>query len=167
MAQKGKSYKSSPSSETIEQQIVIGVFRFIVWLLRLPFKAAVKRKTTDSRPAKRTSVGLDRPMIAKKWSEIQTMIGLGGASQFGQAVVAADRLLDHALKSKGYHGDTMGERLKMAANDLSPAVYDAAWQAHKLRNQLVHDVNGEVMSWQAKEAIGQYEQVLRELGGLS
>lgn len=104
--------------------------------------------------------------VAKQWSDIQTTVGLGGTSHFAQGVVAADKLLDHVLKQKGYAGDSMGERLRSAQEDMSPSVYHNAWQAHKLRNQLVHEVGSEIMSFQVKEAIQQYEHALRDLGAL-
>lgn len=150
-------------SDPVEMQIIIALLRGLKWLILLPFAGLVGKKGGNG--ARKPGV-VNTQEVAKQWSDIQTTVGLGGTSHFAQGVVAADKLLDHVLKQKGYSGDTMGERLKSAADDMSPAVYHNTWQAHKLRNQLVHEVGHEVMSFQVKEAIQQYEHALRELGAL-
>jgi hypothetical protein len=159
--------KSSKKQEdSIEAKIVIGIFKGLWWLITAPFKFMGKKGETKTvvKPGLRESKAIDSQAVATRWTDIQTSIGLGGATHFGSAVVAADKLLDYVLKQKGYAGDTMGERLKSARDDFSQTTYNNVWEAHKLRNQLVHELHGEVLSWQAKEAIGTYEQALREMG---
>lgn len=147
--------------EPIEVQVVMSLLKGIWWLVSWPF-----RSSGTKSPARRRAQALDVHEIGQRWSEIQTKIGLGGTSHYASAIVSADKLLDHVLRLKGYAGETMGERLKSARDDVSPAIYHNAWQAHKLRNQLVHEVGTEVMSYQAKEAIQQYEAILRDLGAI-
>jgi hypothetical protein len=159
MAQK---YSKKSQSEPIEVKIVVAIFRALWWLISWPFKGLLG----GSAPKARRASSLDSGQVAKRWADIQTSIGLGGVTHFGSAVVAADKLLDYVLRQKGYPGETMGERLREAQGDLSPAVYHNVWQAHKLRNQLVHEVESEVVSFQAKEAIKSFEHALRELGAL-
>lgn len=161
MAQAYGKYKK-PKSDPIEVQIFLGILRGLKWLILLPF-AGIQGKNSKKR---RTMAEVNTQEVAKRWGDIQTAIGLGGTTHFGSAVVAADKLLDYALRQKGYPGDTMGDRLRSAQDDLTSSAYHNAWQAHKLRNQLVHEIEGEVLSFQAKEAIGYYEQTLRELGAL-
>ncbi|HEY1074758.1 MAG TPA: hypothetical protein VGE59_03625 [Patescibacteria group bacterium] len=156
------SYKKKKQEDPIEVKLVLGLLRGMWWLITLPFRGL----SSDSSTKKRTAGSLDTREVAARWSDIQTSIGLGGTTHFGSAIVSADKLLDHVLRQKGYAGETMGDRLKSAKDDISPAVYHYAWQAHKLRNRLVHEVGGEVVSFEAKEAIKQYEAVLRELGAL-
>jgi hypothetical protein len=151
-----------PKSEPIEMQLITAVLRGLLWIVLLPFKGL---GSSGAKKARRGGV-VNTHEVVKQWSDIQTTVGLGGTSHFAQGVVSADKLLDHVLKQMGYAGDTMGERLKSAVDDMSPAIYHNVWQAHKLRNQLVHEVGSEVMSFQVKEAIGQYEQALRDLGAL-
>jgi hypothetical protein len=160
MSQQYGSYKK-PKQDPIEVRIVLGLFRGLWWLITWPF-----RGFSLGQMKGRKATSLDTQSVAKRWSDIQTSIGLGGTTHFGSAVVAADKLLDHVLKQKGYAGETMGERLKASQDDVSPAVYHNTWQAHKLRNQLVHEIESEVLSYQAKEAISSYEQMLKELGAL-
>ncbi len=158
-------YKSRKEPEfTTEQKIVLALFRGLGWLVLLPFR---KLLPSGNQPALgKRSGSVDVQEVSKRWSDIQTSVGLGGATHFGAAVVAADKLLDSVLRQKGYGGDTMGERLKSCRDDVSPAVYHNVWQAHKLRNHLVHEVGSEVLSFQVKEAIQSFEAMLRELGAL-
>lgn len=158
------SYKNSKKNQDpLEVRIVIGLLKAIWWVIALPFRGLGGAKTSTP---KRQAKALDTQEIARRWGDIQTSIGLGGTTHFGSAVVAADKLLDYVLRQKGYPGDTMGERLKAAKDDIAPAIYHNTWQAHKLRNQLVHEVDHQVMSYEAKDAIKSFEAVLRELGAL-
>lgn len=152
--------KNKPDS--LEVRFILALLRGIIWLIVSPFKFLKKKEVVKQR----RSAALDTKDIMQRWNDIQTTVGLGGVTHFGSAIVSADKLLDHVLRQKGYAGETMGERLKSAVNDISPAVYHNAWQAHKLRNQLVHEVESQVLSFQAKEALQYYESVLRELGAL-
>jgi hypothetical protein len=147
--------------EPIEMKIVTAILKGLWWLIVLPFKGFGQPKAQG-----RKSASIDTVEVARRWSEIQTSVNLGGVTHFGAAVMSADKLLDYVLKQKGYSGETMGERLRAAEQDMSPAVYHNAWQAHKLRNQLAHDIDGQVMSFQVKEAIQSYEQALRDLGAM-
>jgi len=158
------TYNKKTKGDPIEVRVVLGVLRGLWWLITAPFKLMAGKSTTPTKS--RRAVALDTQTITRRWSDIQTTVGLGGTTHFGAAVVAADKLLDFVLRQKGYAGDTMGERLKSAAGDISPSVYHNAWQAHKLRNQLVHEVESEVLSFQVKEALHSYESILRELGAL-
>jgi|SRR6266545_3403665 len=150
--------------DSLEVKVVIGVLRGLVWLVTWPFRA--RNHGSKPRVPKRASGSVDVLEVTRRWGDIQTTIGLGGVAHFGSSIVAADKLLDYVLRQKGYSGDTMGERLRSAESDVSRGAYQAAWQAHKLRNQLVHEMESEVLSFQAKEALQNYEIILRELGAL-
>lgn len=159
------SYKhSKKQQDPIEVRIVVGFLKGLIWLVMLPFKGLTG--TSSAKPGKRKAGAVDIEQVSRQWADIQTSIGLGGATHFGSAVVSADKLLDHVLKQKGYPGETMGERLKASRDDVSPAVYHNIWEAHKLRNRLVHEVDQQVMSYEAKDAIKAFEAMLRELRAL-
>lgn len=154
-----RTYKR-PSNDSPEIKIVLALLKGLYWLVSRPFERVAK-------PAKRRPASsLDVAEISARWADIGTTVALGGATHFGAAVVAADKLLDYVLRHKGYGGESMGERLRSAQGDLSAKVYDGLWRAHKLRNTLVHEVHAEVMSYEAKEALERFEVGLRELGGI-
>src|SRR3989344_830276 len=55
------------------------------------------------------------------------------------ALIDYDTLLDHVLKDKGIRGTNMGERLKSARSYFPHGLYNEIWEAHKMRNNLVHE----------------------------
>ena len=103
---------------------------------------------------------LDPKRLAEMWSEIEktSQHGLMGAKL---AVVEADKLLDTVLRKMHIPGETMGERLKVAAYKY-PAI-SHVWPAHKLRNQLVHDATFEITQRQARSALKDFREALRTL----
>jgi hypothetical protein len=110
--------------------------------------------------------GLVQPMnrryYDKRWSEILGRV----KTQEGMtlAVIDADKLLDEALKRRGYKGKTMGERLVAAQRSLSNN--DTVWYAHKLRNRLVHEPGVRLRKNDAKNALAGIKQALKDLGAL-
>ena len=55
-------------------------------------------------------------------------------------LVELDKLMDFYLKNSKVKGETMGERLKKSKKMFTKNDYNKIWQAHKLRNQVVHEV---------------------------
>lgn len=107
---------------------------------------------------------VDQSEITTRW---QTIIATSatGASGLRSAINEADKLLDHVMKQLGYPGERMGDRLKLAGPRLTDR--NAVWRAHKLRNALAHEINFDLVPSQAKEALRDFEQGLKDLGGLS
>jgi hypothetical protein len=105
---------------------------------------------------------MNRRYYDKRWSEILGRV----KTQEGMtlAVIDADKLLDEALKRRGYKGKTMGERLVAAQRSLSNN--DSVWFAHKLRNRLVHEPKVRLRKNDAKNALAGIKQALKDLGAL-
>ena len=80
------------------------------------------------------------------------------------AIINADKLLDAALKKKGYKGSTMGERLINAKKILSNR--SAVWEAHKLRNRIVHEESIRLNEKRVDESLKGFESALKDLGAL-
>jgi hypothetical protein len=80
------------------------------------------------------------------------------------AIIEADIILDEALKSRGYAGNSLGERLK----SISPsqlASLSEAWEAHKVRNRIAHEGADFVLTKRiAEDTISRYRRVFNELG---
>ena len=105
---------------------------------------------------------VSRKYFDKKWSEILGRVKT--PEGMALAVIDADKLLDEALKRRGYKGKTMGERLVAAQRQLSNN--DAVWYAHKIRNRLVHEPNFRLRKNDAKDALAGVKQGLHDLGAL-
>lgn len=77
------------------------------------------------------------------------------------AVMEADKLLDEALKIKGFQG-TLGEKLKKAKIMFKDV--NSVWTAHKLRNRLAHELTAQVSVGEAKVALSQFKRGINDLG---
>jgi hypothetical protein len=107
---------------------------------------------------------LDRAMVAERWATIHTMSVSGGGNGLRQAVSEADKLFDYVMKTQGYAGETMADRLRSAQSKLSDR--NAVWSAHKLRNALAHEVGFDLVASQVQEALRGFERGLKDLGAL-
>lgn len=106
----------------------------------------------------------DKGFVHVRWHEIQTQVKRGGPAHLRQAIVQADNLVDHCLKGLGTPGDTMGDRLRNGQPRFSD--YDGLWKAHKSRNQVVHESEKELLSFEAKQTLERFERALKDLGAL-
>lgn len=100
-----------------------------------------------------------------RWDEIERHINSTREAEWKFAVIEADKLTDDLLKGAGFPGDTMGERLI----NIQPGqliTLQNLWEAHKIRNRLVHDTNYFLRYTEAKRAVGLYEKTLKELQAL-
>lgn len=101
--------------------------------------------------------------VQRDWDEVKILVTGGNPSQLKQALILADRSLDAALKDL-VAGETMGDRLKNAKTLFHPVTYDKIWQAHKLRNNLVHESGFEAQHFIIKSSIETFRGGLKELG---
>src|SRR3989338_4234994 len=100
-----------------------------------------------------------------RWEEIEKHINSTREAEWKFAVIEADKLVDELLKGAGFLGDTMGDRL-MNIQPGQLITLQNLWEAHKIRNRLVHDVNYFLRYTEAKRAVGLYEKTLKELQAL-
>lgn len=136
-------------------------FLRILWaVISWPFKLIFGKKSDAG--TSRTE-GIDRGFIETKWREIEELMKLGRPSNFSRAVLEADKMLDHLLKGHRLPGLTMGDRLKAGRQKFSKEAYNAAWQAHKVRNELVHNSQFELLDYHARETIANFKKAIDEL----
>ena len=106
---------------------------------------------------------VDQTEITARWQTIMATSATG-ASGLKSSINEADKLLDHVLKQLGYPGVTMADRLKVAGERFTDR--NAVWRAHKLRNALAHEIGFDLVPSQAKEALRDFEQGLKDLQAL-
>jgi len=106
---------------------------------------------------------IDQSEIKARWATIMATSGTG-ASGLKSSLNEADKLLDHVMKQAGYSGERMAERLKLAGPRFTDQ--NAVWRAHKLRNALAHEIGFDLVPSQAKEALRDFEQALKDLQAL-
>jgi len=154
-------YRVRQYHKSTEQKAIEGFFKGLWWLVSLPFRLIFGRKGAKHTGYREES--FDQNFVRTKWQEITQLIQLGKPSNNARAVLEADKLLDHVLKGFRVPGMTMGDRLKASKNRFSDDAYDAAWKAHKVRNELVHNSEFEIMDYHAKEAIENFHKAIKEL----
>jgi hypothetical protein len=106
---------------------------------------------------------VDQSETRARWNTIMAT-SQTGASGLKSSINEADKLLDHVLKQLGYEGERMGERLKLAGPRFTDR--NSVWRAHKLRNALAHEIGFDLVPSQAKEALHDFEQALKDLQAL-
>lgn len=106
---------------------------------------------------------VDQVEIKARWYTIMGA-SANGASGLKSSINEADKLLDHVMKQLGYSGDKMSDRLKLAGPRFTDR--NAVWRAHKLRNALAHEFGFDLVPSQAREALADFEQALKDLQAL-
>lgn len=105
----------------------------------------------------------DKDKIAGEWGRVEELVETGRPSAFKEAIILADKLLDYALTQIS-SGETMGERLKNARGGFPPDIYQGLWDAHKMRNALVHEADFDLTVLVAKEMLGKFKRGFEHLG---
>ena len=109
----------------------------------------------------------DQETIKNKWVNVEQLLSANNPASRRQAIVEADKVLDYAL-DRLYPGlNATGERLKLAKEifDYKRKEYDEVWFAHKVRNEMVHNLNFEMPSVEAKNIIEKFKTGIGLLGG--
>lgn len=131
--------------------MVIGII--VIGIVLLTIIASTRKKVP----------GLDQEEFRSKWLKIEGSV-LDDEASSHLAILNADKLLDAALKARGFRGETMGERLKSARTSLSNN--NAVWAAHKLRNQIAHESDVAIKSKTVRYALQAFKKALKDLGAL-
>src|SRR5690606_17681309 len=99
-----------------------------------------------------------------RWAHVRELIERPHESDWRQAIIEADIMLDDLLSQLGYMGQSVGEKLK-AVDPSRFRSLEYAWEAHKVRNRIAHDGAAFKLTEQlAHRTIAQYEVVMREHG---
>lgn len=95
--------------------------------------------------------------LDKRWESIRMLSG-------SMAIIEADKLTDTILKKARIEGNSMAERIRKTEKLVRRDTYQGLWDAHKLRNSLVHDMDMEVSERHINEALSKIKRYLVELG---
>lgn len=106
---------------------------------------------------------LDVEKYRSRWLKIEGST-LDDEASAHLAILNADKLLDSALKDRGFAGTTMADRMKNARTTFKNN--DAVWLAHKLRNKIAHEQDVNIKTKTICHALGVYKKALKDLGAL-
>ncbi len=103
----------------------------------------------------------DNP-IQKRWERVQKHLHSASESDWRLAVLEADVLLDEMVTHMGYHGDSLGEKLKGIEKSDFLAL-DGVWEAHGVRNKIAHEgISFALTEREAKRIMKLYEDAFKE-----
>ncbi|MDO8600544.1 MAG: hypothetical protein Q7R73_02910 [bacterium] len=138
-------------------------------IMKLVQKLMVLRLQLTAPPVvelmtKEEVLSAEKEAVRESWLRIEAKLDLQNVSDWKLAVLEADALMDDVLQKRGLEGTTMGERLKSLGVAERLRSYEQLWDAHKLRNEIVHDAMREVSYEEVKRALGYFREAFGELG---
>jgi len=98
-----------------------------------------------------------RGEISRMWAEVEAM-------EPKMAIIEADKLVDTVLKRAGIKGESMADRLRRSEKLVDRSIYQGMWEAHKVRNQLVHEFDHGFDDARASEVLWKMKKFLVALG---
>lgn len=136
---------------------IASVYVFIEALsLRPRFISSFQIKKTKSFPQASFSV-------ADQWKKILEGAFLNPPQSLSLAIIEADKLVDGVLERLGFSGEGIGEKMEKLKTGEFKSL-ENLWQAHKIRNNIVHMPNFTVSESEAKKTLEAYEKFLKEAG---
>ena len=139
--------------------VVVGLF-FIIYMTIKIFD--LRRREAEQLHEIIIAPGATGPN--PRWAHIESLIESPTDSDWRQAIIEADIMLDDLLRARGYEGATVGERLKQVDPAKLVSLNDA-WEAHKVRNEIAHQGSAfKISEHAAHRTVARYENAFHELG---
>ncbi|MBM3250815.1 MAG: hypothetical protein FJZ07_01060 [Candidatus Nealsonbacteria bacterium] len=142
--------------------IIFFIFSFVGIIILLLKNSWLKRRILEDWTEFFTYNPFGVKKTFKQWQKVVKRLEVANEAECKLAVIESDSLLDDVLEKAGYSGETIGERLKQVDSAVLPNI-ENVWQAHKIRNNIVHDPDYRLTLEQAKKTVAIYEQALRDL----
>ena len=95
------------------------------------------------------------------WQNVVKHIESPNESDWKQALIEADIILDDLLSKMGYRGASVGEKLKRVESGDFKSLQDA-WDAHLIRNKIAHEAGFTLNKVDAQHAFHLYKKVFEE-----
>lgn len=105
--------------------------------------------------------------IKEQWDRIMKHASGGTPQEFTLAIIDADKLVDEVLKTSGVPGDQMADKLEWVTKKTQLKTADKIWQAHRIRNELVHTTGFKISERDARNVLNAYQEFFKEIGAFS
>jgi hypothetical protein len=143
---------------------LILLFNIVYASLQLSlFRGRARQYLTGTKAKPEKYEALELMPGAMRLLEVGKKIASDIPSNWKIGVIEADKILDRTLEQKGYSGDSLGEKLKQMVPADIPGLYEEVWEAHKIRNQIVHEPDFEITQSEARKILGIYEKAVKRL----
>jgi hypothetical protein len=110
-------------------------------------------------------VNLAEAVLHERWDKVVKKFAIGTPESITLSVIEADKLVNDALLNLGLEGEHMADRLEQLLPDEVKGL-DGVWQAHRLRNNIVHSPDFKVSPKEAERALDAFEKFLKEVKAL-
>lgn len=131
--------------------------------------ALAAQKTTESLSGSPEMLPTESGTIKENpvWESIRAKILSDNQSDWRLAIIEADIYMDRLLDDAGYHGETVGDKLKQITPTQLASV-QIAWEAHKVRNRIAHEGEEYTLTMpEARRVLSYFEIVFRDLGAIA
>ena len=158
--------------------VIFGITVILYCLVRLyEIKQDDKKKSEIQKMANESMATADTVSVGasnlpgatvrnETWEHIREKLLSDNPSDWRLAIIEADIYMDKLLDTKGFHGDTTGDKLKSITPDQLGSV-QIAWEAHKVRNRIAHDgASFSLTQPEARRVLSYFEIVFRDLGAI-
>lgn len=158
-----QNFSKSPLFSIIKFLLEIYAIVIIIDIILLLIKRGVR---TNIREAI-VGMNVPRELTTKKkkmkarWEKVRKRLGSENKSEYKVAIIEADNIIDDLIKTMAYPGESMGERLDGIPEGQIESL-EGIKEAHKIRNQIIHEENFQVSREYAKEVFSKYEAFLEE-----
>ena len=109
-----------------------------------------------------SEVAAPKGIFQKRWDGFEERLKSDRESDWKLVLIEADKLLEDEFRAAGFEGDGLGNMLRRL-DQSKLANLDAAWRAHRVRNDIVHNPQSELTAFEAKVALENFGAALREL----
>ncbi|MEX2010391.1 MAG: hypothetical protein WD874_01135 [Parcubacteria group bacterium] len=149
---------------------VVKVFAFIVSITAIygisynykRLNALAKGEREIYAPKAMSPEGVEEGAKNERWERVLEHINSANSADWRLAIIESDIMLDELLTASGYHGDSVGAKLKSVEKS-DFLTLESAWEAHKVRNDIAHrGASFELTERDAKRAVSLFEAVFRE-----
>lgn len=149
----------------VSTYVTIATVFSIVTFLAIVYTAWLTNQLWKEEKRKNAMVAVveDLPsMQTQKWHTVQMHVNSQNPAEWRLAILEADVMLDDMMQHLGFHGETLGDRLKNTPKADFKTI-DSAWEAHKIRNAIAHEGSGFLLSQrESKRVIDLYGTVFKE-----
>lgn len=153
------------SSEWVANLKLLGIFLTLIFgglVILLITKLRVLNKFFKATSNFLKAGKFPKKSLNASWQKILSRLNKSDESNLRLALIEADNLFDDLLKQMGLPGESMADRLKYL-NSSQVSNIEEIWQAHKLRNQLVHGSEYTIARSEIEFGVRAYEKALKEL----
>lgn len=140
--------------ETILITLAKGLWFLVSW----PFRKVLRIKNKELR--------IDKIENHRKWLEIEKLLQSGDEIHAKQAVIDADKFFYSIMCQLKSNGEKFADRLRNLEDHFDHDIYQRVWEAHKTRNQISHEMDYKISSYEAKNVVEKFRKGLVNLGVL-